>query len=130
MLVPEKGAFDGRQVGVADVWGAAVPSGERLQQRPVVPEGVSSYRRDRQRGARVENVSPGAPQATGVVQRSTYTPQQLMADTHTSASVPRQCPLLSVNRKAFCAIQTLTRDGWNVTWCFRFDYVWLFPITQ
>lgn len=72
MLVPEEGAFDGRQVGVADVGGAAVPPRHGLQLWPVVPEGVPRNRRDRQRGAWVENISPRpAAQPAGGPQRRT-----------------------------------------------------------
>lgn len=48
MFVPEEGSFDWRQVRVADVGGAAIPSGDGLQLGPVVPEGVPRDRRDRQ----------------------------------------------------------------------------------
>lgn len=58
MLVPEEGAFDGREVRVADVGGAAVPPGHGSQLRPVVPERVPNDRRVWQGGARVQNVGP------------------------------------------------------------------------
>lgn len=76
MLVPEEGAFDGREVRVTDVGGAAVPSSHRSQLRPVVPEGVPSDRRDRQGRARVENVGPRpASESSRVVQWCTYMSQ-------------------------------------------------------
>lgn len=92
MLVPEEGAFDGRQVRVADVGGAAVPSSDRLQLRPVVPEGVPCDRRDWQRRAGVENIGPRPAQSTGVVQRRTYTPQGLMPGQQTRQSAGRTWP--------------------------------------
>lgn len=79
MLVPEEGAFDGREVRVSDVGGAAIPSSHGSQLRPVVPEGVPSDRRDRQGWAGVENVGPGStPQSSRVVQWCTYMSQRLM----------------------------------------------------
>lgn len=81
MLVPEEGAFDGRQVRVADVGRAPVPPREGLQLGPVVPEGVPCDRRDWKRRAGVENVSPWpAPQSARVVQRRTYMPHSLVPD--------------------------------------------------
>lgn len=75
MFVPEEGSLDGREVGVPDVRGAAVPARHRPQLRPVVPEGVPGDGGDGQRRARVEDVGPGpAPEPARRVQRRTYNP--------------------------------------------------------